>query len=126
MKAELKSLTSIDIDERIYWPDDEEVFGFNVDAAIGPVSENSSNTFCFFVCTPQWILSKSINRDFGDFGIFGKHMIVVNEYDWEKIRELIEKLCLETEGANWDDISQKLARYGRWEFEDHQATSTLV
>lgn len=126
MKAELKSLTSVDIDELTYWPDDEAMFAFNVDAAIGPDTDDSSNSFCFFVCTPNWILSKAINRDFGDFGVFGKHMIVVTEYDWDKIRQLIENLCSDTSGESWNEIARKLARYGRWEFEDHLATSALA
>ena len=126
MKAELKSLTSIDIDELTYWPDDEEMFGFNVDAAIGPDTDISSNNFCFFVCTPQWILTKSLSQDFGVFGVFGRHMIVVAEYDWENIRSLIEKLCSETKGESWDDVAQKLARFGRWEFEGHQAIPESV
>ncbi|MEH6836518.1 MULTISPECIES: Imm8 family immunity protein [Falsihalocynthiibacter] len=123
MKAELKSLASIDIDERTYWPDIEDTFGFNIEASIGPEKGSSFDNFTFFVCTPQWIASKSINQDFGDFGVFGRHMLVVAEYYWEKIRSMIEKLCAETTGKGWDEVAHRLARFGMWEYEDHQEIS---
>ncbi|WP_170419195.1 Imm8 family immunity protein [Ruegeria atlantica] len=77
MEAELKSLTSSDIDELVYWPDDEELFGFTLDATIGPKGEDSGNIFQLFVCTPKWITTKMINPDLGDFGVFGGELIIV-------------------------------------------------
>ena len=47
MKAELKLLTSVDIDELTYWPEIEDQFGFNVEAEIGPENENTSEHFTF-------------------------------------------------------------------------------
>ena len=79
MEAELKSLTSSDIDESVYFPGDEDLFGFTLDANIVPKGEDSGNIFQFFVCTPKWIATKMINRDFGDIGAFGKDMLIVIE-----------------------------------------------
>lgn len=121
MEAELKSLTSSDIDERSYWPDDEEMFGFTVDATIGPKDDDSGNIFQFFVCTPKWINKNMINRDFGDIGVFGKDMIIVTEYDISSIRAMISKLCENTKGKDWADIANRLSRYASWEYADYQS-----
>ena len=117
MQAELKSLTSVDINETVFRPDSEEIFGFNVEASIGPKGRAASDIFTFFVCTPAWLLSRSIRRDFGDCGVFGRHMIIVVEYDWAKIQSMIQKLCEETHAESWEEVSRILAQFGRWEYE---------
>ncbi|MEE9427951.1 MAG: Imm8 family immunity protein [Paracoccaceae bacterium] len=120
MRAELKTFICSDFDERAYWPDEEDNFGFHTEATIGPEGEDSEEIFAFQVCTPKWIATKAINQVFGDFGVFGRHMLIVTEYDWDKTKLLIAKLCTETTGENWAEIAHKLARYGAWEFADSQ------
>lgn len=120
MKAELKSLTSSDIDERVYWPDDEDLFGFSVDATIGPKGEGAGNIFQFFVCTPKWIATRMINHEFGEVGVFGKEMIIVTEYDFNSIRTMISNLCSRTMGRDWAEIANKLSRYAAWEYADYK------
>ncbi|MES0864371.1 Imm8 family immunity protein [Ruegeria sp. SCPT10] len=121
MEAELKSLTSSDIDERVYWPDDEELFGFTLDATIGPKGEDSGNIFQFFVCTPKWITTKMINPDFGDFGLFGRELIIVKEYDFFSLKAMISELCSGTSGKDWAEVANKLSRYAAWEYADFQS-----
>lgn len=120
MQAELKSLFSSDIDERVYWPDDAEVFAFILDATIGPKGEDAGNIFQFFVCTPKWITTRLINRHFGEIGVFGRHMIIVTEYDFAAIRAMIAGLCSSTTGKDWAEVANKLSRYGAWEYADYQ------
>lgn len=124
MRAELKYLLSTDIDEDTYWPDDEEIFGFNLDATIGPKGQDAGDIFTFFVCTPKWITSKSINRHFGDVGIFGRHLIIVVKYDLIAIREMIAKLCASTTGKNWQEVANKLSRYASWEYADYKVNDS--
>ncbi|PRA75775.1 hypothetical protein CQ054_22660 [Ochrobactrum sp. MYb29] len=120
LEAELKSISSSDINENQYWPEDEELFGFTLDATIGPVGEDSGNIFQFFVCTPKWIASRMINRDFGDVGVFGREMIIVTEYNIPAIRKMISDLCKRTSGRNWSEVATKLSRYAAWEYADYQ------
>jgi hypothetical protein len=120
MQAELKSLSSSDIDERVYWPDDEDMFGFTLDATIGPKGEDAGSIFQFFVCTPKWITTKMIKRNFGDIGVFGREMIIVTEYDFASIRAMIADLCSKTTGRDWGEVAQKLSRYAAWEYADYQ------
>ena len=120
MKANLRHLISPDIDERVFWPDEEDCFCFAVDALVGPDGEPGEEAFGFRVCTPKWIATRMINRDFVDFGVFGKNLIIVKEYDWDAIRKMVATLCANTTGKDWQEVASKLSRFGRWEFEDHQ------
>ena len=121
MRAELKTLIGSTEDERAYWPDEEDNFSFFVEATIGPEGEDYSDVFQFQVCTPKWIATKMINRDFGDYGVFGRYMMIVKDYDFEEIKAMIVKLCKETSGSDWAEIASKLSKYGAWEYADYQS-----
>lgn len=121
MKAKLHHLISADIDERVFWPDEEDNFSFFVDALVGPSEGLGEEAFSFHICTPKWIATKMINQDFGDYGVFGKNLIIVKEYDWDKIRIMISGLCSRIAGRDWAEVACKLSRYGRWEFEGDEA-----
>jgi hypothetical protein len=55
VRAELKLLSSPDIDLLSYEPVDESNFGFVLEAQIGPEGRESSEIFQILVCTPDWI-----------------------------------------------------------------------
>ncbi|PVE57301.1 immunity 8 family protein [Rhizobium rhizogenes] len=117
MRAQLKSLTTSDIDPRTYWPDEEDDFGYYVQATIGPEGEDAGDVFGFQVCTPKWISRELLT----DGSIFARHMLIVAEYDYQAVSKLISALCERTMGTDWQDIAHKLGRYGYWEFEDYRA-----
>lgn len=124
IRAELKTLIGVGFDERAYWPDDDECFSFGLEATIGPEAGQISESFQFIVCTPKWILCEGINQDFDDFGMLGHGMIIIKDYDFEKIKQLVIDLCSRTTGKNWQEVSLKLSRYGAWEFEGCELTDT--
>ena len=76
MKAELKNILVSDIDPEKFWPEDEEDFGFYIQAIIGSADEDGGNVFGFQVCTPKW-LEKQYGKN---TIIFGRHKIIVFEY----------------------------------------------
>ena len=117
MKAKLHHLISADVDERVFWPDEEDNFSFSVQALVGPDGEPGEESFNFQVCTPKWISTKMFNRDFGDFGVFGKNLIIVKEYNWDEIKKMVSDLCSRTTGKDWAEVAGKLSRFGQWEFE---------
>lgn len=117
MKAHLKEINTSDIDIDTYYPEDEQCFGFYVEAIIGTESEDGGDIFGFQVCSPKWLLYEYKKTDI----IFCKNMIMVFEYDFQAITQKIIDLCNRTTGDNWNDIAQHLAKYGAWEFENYQA-----
>lgn len=116
MRAQLKSLLTSDIDPQTYWPEEEDDFGFYVQATIGPEGQDSGDVFGFQVCTPKWISRSLVVEG----SIFARHMLIVAENDYRAVSKRISDLCERTTGVDWHDIAIKLARYGYWEFEDYQ------
>ena len=114
MRAELKSLSSSDIDPSTYWPEDNEHFGFALDAVIGVEGEDAGDVFSFLVGTASWL---ALYRSKFKGCTFGQGTIIVNEYDFATIKALISDLCERTHGVSWEEIAPKLSKFGSWEYE---------
>ncbi|MCF7484267.1 immunity 8 family protein [Vibrio sp. J1-1] len=115
MKAKLKRIYSPDVDFDSFWPEDTENFGFLLQAMIGPEGEDGEESFGIQVCTPEWLKSRYSENDV----LFGRHMMIVFDYDIDRIKSHIVKYCDRCVGDNWSDIASKLSRIGLWEFEDY-------
>lgn len=115
MKAKLKRLHSPDIDIQTYWPEDMQNFSFLLQAMIGPDDSDGEESFDIEVCTPEWLRSQYSSEDI----IMGRHLLIVFDYDFDRIKSYISRYCDQCQGENWDEISLKLGRIGRWEFEDY-------
>ena len=117
MKAEIKGFHSPDIRNlEVFIPDDEDNFGFLLQAFVGPKGEDWKESFDFEVCTPKFLLCKYKQEDI----LFGRHKVIVFEYNYHRIINHIEKLVGRYEGQDWNDLANKIARYGYWEFEDYR------
>ena len=67
------------------------------------------------VCTPEW-LAQEIKK----VGVInGRHHLIVNEYDIDKIRSFLVEYAHKCAGNTWQDVAIKLSRMGHWEFEDY-------
>ena len=115
MKAELKGVHSPDIDFNTFWPEESDNFGFLLQAMIGPEGQEGEESFGMQVCTPNWLKSRHSETDI----LFGKHMLIVFDYDIDRIKNYIAKYCERCVGDNWQDIASKLSKIGQWEFEDY-------
>jgi len=116
MKAKLKRLHSPDIkDLENYLPEDHQNFGFLLQAMIGPECLEGEESFDIEVCTPKWLEEKYNIDDV----VIGRHHIIVQEYNYKRIVNTINKYISNCDGANWDEVALKVSRLGRWEFEDY-------
>ena len=115
MRAELKELYSLDFDLTSYFPEDPNNFSFWIRAMIGPENEEGSESFDFKVCTPEWLQDNHSSEDV----IFGRNLLLVFEYDFDRIQNYLSRYCNKCSGNNWREISTKLSRVGSWEFEDY-------
>jgi hypothetical protein len=115
MKAILKDLISPDIDFDTYWPEDENDFGFLLEATIGPDDADGGHDYQIFVCSPMWLLKRHQKDDL----VWGRHLLIAFEYDMPRIRRKIEEYCSQCTGKDWMEIAAKVARIGQWEFEDY-------
>ncbi len=116
MRAKLKALHSPDVDLDTFSPSDPTCFGFLLQAMIGPEGQDGSESFDIEVCTPKWLLERHGRGACPDV-VLGTHMMFVFSYDLGQIRAALERYCERCFGDDWQELTQKLARLGAWEFE---------
>lgn len=122
MKAVLKSYYSVNIENlESYIPNNPESYGFNLTLLVGPKDSDGEESFNIIVVTPKWLLEKYANPAFAkDEIIIGRHYLIVFEYNFERIISFIRNYVENCTGDSWDEIAEKLARLGQWEFEDYR------
>jgi hypothetical protein len=120
MKPEIKRLHSPDIfDLENFKPKDPHKFSFLLQVMVGIQGQKGEESFDIEVCTPQWIEST-----YGlDQVILGLHHIIIREYNYQNIVQVINNFLLKCSGENWDEIARKISRLGRWEFDDYTDNS---
>lgn len=117
MKAKIKSIYSLDIDDLPnYKPFDPENFHFLLRVIACPESEEGEESFDIQVCTPKWLLENHKPEDV----IIGRHYLIVMEYNYDRIIQTINSFCSQCEGSTWEEVAHKLGRLGYWEFEDYR------
>ena len=52
-----------------------------------------------------------------------RHHLIVRGYNYPAIKSFLEDYARRCSGATWTDVAEKLARLGRWEFEDYKPYS---
>lgn len=117
MKAKLKGIYSIDLPEgQPSLPEDPENCWIVLQADIGlDDGTQAADTFTFYICTPKK-LSAIVKEEKHQLG---RHLIIVDQFDWELLESTIVKICDEATGENWEEIAEQISRYGHWEFEDY-------
>ena len=116
MNAQLKWLHSPDIhDLEKYQPENPGEFAFLLQAMVGPEGEEGEESFDIEVCTPKWL-----EEHYGvDDVVVGRHHLIVRKYDYERIVDAIKRFLRGCSGENWEEVGGKVARLGKWEFEDY-------
>jgi hypothetical protein len=118
MKAEIKKLHSPDIyDLKNYQPAERNSFGFLLQIIVGEKGGKGEESFDVVVCTPQWLMSNFSKDDI----VFGRHYLIVFEYNFERILSALQKQVESIEADTWKEIGEKIGRIGKWEFEDYGA-----
>jgi hypothetical protein len=103
-------------------PDDPSHFGTPMMVLIGPADDvdapdgtPTGEWFDFFVCTPSWLGENLDKRGYE----WGRHMLIVREWDEGVFVNAVERLCAVAPGADWTAVAEFLAKFGQWEFDKH-------
>lgn len=116
VRAALKRLHSPDVDDlESFVPTEPDRFGILVQAMFGPEDLEGEESFDLLICTPAW-LAEEVTRA---GAVIGRHHLVVNGFDFQQIRAFLDGYARSVSGSSWHEVAAKLARLGRWEFEDY-------
>jgi hypothetical protein len=86
-------------------------------ADVGPVGEESADTFDFTVCTPRGLADRLATDD-GPF--WARGLLIVPRLDWDQVEAALEQCVRSLSGEEWGSVATKLNRFMNWEFEDYQ------
>ena len=89
-------------------------FCLYIQAFIGPEGQRGEESFDILVCTPSWIAKEIAEQGY----IWGRHRLVVSEYDYDLIWNAISEICSKTEAADWSAVAGALNHFGAWEFSE--------
>ncbi|HOG50007.1 MAG TPA: Imm8 family immunity protein [Lentisphaeria bacterium] len=114
----IKEIVSSDITEALenYCPIRSDFFSITLQIIVGSINHEGGESFCLEVCTPQYLL-ENFNRD--DM-IWGRHYLIVFEYNFPKIRKKIDHYFSAINTESWEKIVEMMSRIGLWEFEDYK------
>ena len=115
--AELKDLSSTDVScLQSYRPDGP--FGIVVFAMVGPAGGEGAESFQITVCTSEWFAQNAKTKVAS-----GRHHLFMREYDYDELKQYLVNYCSACRGSSWEDVAEKVARIGYWEFEDYRLKS---
>jgi hypothetical protein len=117
VRAEIKRLHSPDVPNLMtYVPEDPGDFAFLLQITAGPVGVDGEESFDVVVCTARWI-----SHHLGPERILvGRHYLVVDSYDYRRLEGFLRRYVGQCLGNTWEEVAIRLARLGKWEFEDYR------
>lgn len=98
------------------YPEIEHNFCILVHLTIGPDDQEGGHNYSFSLCTPTWLDHNGQNQG----PIWGRHLLIVNQFDPKEIRAAIEKIIAQCRRDDWAETAVVLSRFFAWEFEDYQ------
>ncbi|MFU8862096.1 MAG: immunity 8 family protein [Cyclonatronaceae bacterium] len=117
MKAEVKYFHSPDIPELdTFQPEEIDNFCFLLQMFVGVKGKEGEESFDITVCTPKWLISNYGKENI----IFGRHYLIVFEYNYKKFIQELTRYVEFLEGKDWNSLAKQIGRIGKWEFEDYQ------
>ena len=93
-------------------------FGVLVQVLVGPADGPGEESFDVMVCSPKWLA-----RELKNGPLVGRHHLFLERWDFPTVEREIRRL-FETDGRSWEELGQRLARFGHWEFEDYRPHPT--
>jgi hypothetical protein len=116
MRARLHSIFSPDVDRLGDWAPASPGFAVTVRLMIGPDPGEGEESFDVTICNATWLAGRAAREGVVDV----RHHVVVESFDWSKLRSYFERQVRACSGTSWDEVAERLARFAYWEFEDYQ------
>lgn len=112
MRARLKSLRSDDVPDLARWrPPDPASFSVPLVLEVGPLGLRGRERFELLAATPGWLRE----RHGRDGAVLGRGLLLVFEWDFERVRAFLARRVEACAGRTWPDVARKVARIAEWE-----------
>lgn len=116
MRAAIRSLMSLDVNDLEGWRPETDSWAIGLQLLAGPADGLGEESFDLTVASPAWLAARARR----DGVVDGRHHLIMESYDWPLLRSYIERRVHQCEGSTWGEVAEKLARLGYWEFEDYK------
>jgi len=120
MNAEIRSIAVRTAHDEVwidgFIPSDTNNFCVFLLLTIGPAGGVGSDSFWLEVCSPSWLADQLTHTPF----LFGRHLLIISEFDSAKVRSVLADKIAELSGQHWVDLALKISRFAHWEFEDYR------
>ncbi len=83
---------------------------------IGPEGSEASESFDLIICNDKWIVQECAANGF----VFERFLFIMNDFNLDMFKKKIEDICKSSSGNSWEEISSKLSRIAKYEFEDYR------
>jgi hypothetical protein len=102
IRPEIKAFYSVDIELPLekYFPEVEDEFGFWARMIIGEKNTGGEESFDVMICSPKWLINNYAKTDL----LFGKHHLIVFEYNYDRIYHKLKRFIDRIEEDIWDEI----------------------
>lgn len=117
MKAKIKSIdinSAVEIDD--FTPEDVKNFNIWITFSIGREDSSGSDLFLLNVCSPKWLIENAF------IPTWGRHMLILNEYDLNTIKDTVYNYLESIAKDNWVSLAEEIGKFLAWEFEDYSET----
>ncbi len=112
MRARLKSLRSDEIHDLAHFvPAHPDEFAVPVVLEVGPLGLKGRERFDLLVVTPQWLRNRHGVRG----AVKGRGLLLVFEWDYERLRAFLAREVEACTGKSWPDVVRKVERLADWE-----------
>ncbi len=115
MKAIVKAVWSVDHDLETYIPVLPHCFSIDIEINISYEGLEGVGIYYLTVCNPEYLQRYC---DSQGISIWGRHTLILLEYDYMQIKNKILKYVDSCEGGSVDEITQKLSRMFKWEYDE--------
>ena len=120
-KLVVKAWHLYDADFDSYAPELPQNFCRSIDLDIGYLNEDPASTFSIQVCSFTWLA----HQYSGKGPRWGRHLLLVGQYDRLEIKRAIEELVRLCSRETWEKSLPLLCRHFHWEFEDYEPCSPI-
>lgn len=110
MKARIEAINSTYEN----WGEEYDDFWISIEVAVGPEGQKGEEFFTFSITSPKR-LESLLQRNFVELG---RGLIIMKDYKFEIVKEKIISLISSLHGNDWNELSMKVAKYARWEYDD--------